>query len=84
MVKVITTSSDHELHLPTCTVDQAPIWSGYCQMPKKVLKFSASQMKKPISTNASSIGMRRSRSSGRNTTVVRAYTPSAQAAMYQR
>jgi hypothetical protein len=28
IVNVITTSSDHELHLPTCTVDQAPSWSG--------------------------------------------------------
>lgn len=28
MVKVITTSMDHELHLPTCTADQAPNWLG--------------------------------------------------------
>lgn len=28
MVKVITTSMDHELHLPTCTADQAPSWLG--------------------------------------------------------
>ena len=28
IVNVITTSSDHELHLLTCTTDQAPSWFG--------------------------------------------------------
>ena len=61
-----------------------PSWLGYCQMPKNVLMFSASQMKNPMSTNASSSGILRSRSNGRNITVARAYRPSAQAARYQR
>ncbi len=44
--------------------------TDYLQTPKNVLMFSASQMKKPISTNESNSGILRSRSSGRNITVV--------------
>ena len=64
IVKVIMTNNDHELHLPTWTADQAPIWLGYLQIPKKVLMFSASQMKNPINTNDKSKGIVRSLSNG--------------------
>ena len=72
MTKVMITSNDHELHFAMWTVDQTPSWCGYFQMPKNVAIFSASQMKKPISTKLSVIGMLRSRSSGRKITTVRA------------
>jgi hypothetical protein len=31
----ITTSSDHALHFPTCTIDHAPSWSGYLDAKKR-------------------------------------------------
>ena len=70
IVPVTITSSDHELHFSTWTADQAPNCSGYRQIEKKVLTFSARKMKKPISTKARRSGIRRSRSSGRKMTVV--------------
>jgi hypothetical protein len=84
MVKVMITSSDHELHLPTWTLVHVRIWSGYLQTPKNVLRFSASQMKNPIRRKAIKSGIVRSRSSGRNTTLDLAYNPSTMAARYQR
>ena len=53
-------------------------------MPTKVLIFSANQIKKPINTNANNKGIWRGVSYGVNTTIVRAYKPKANAAIYQR
>ena len=53
IVKVMTSSNDHEIHFPRWTTAQAPTCFEYRHTPKNVLMFSASQMKNPMSTNDS-------------------------------
>lgn len=71
MMTEMMTSKNHELILPMWTSDQAASWFGYCQAPRKVVMFSAIQMKNPINRNDRIIGIVKIFPSMRNDTTVR-------------